>query len=86
WVTGGSQNTALWSNEEYDELIKKAQTTTGDERMEALLEAEKILMEEIPIAPTDFDVAMHLKNPKVKGIVRLPLAITDGLKTAYIEK
>ncbi|MBS4538288.1 peptide ABC transporter substrate-binding protein, partial [Clostridium sp. D2Q-11] len=84
WVTGGSQNTAKWSNEKYDELIKTAQTTSGPERMEAMLEAERILMEEMPVSPTDHSVKIVMENPKVKGIVRLPLQMTDGLYKAYI--
>ncbi|MBS4538014.1 peptide ABC transporter substrate-binding protein, partial [Clostridium sp. D2Q-11] len=81
-----SQNTAKWSNEKYDELIKKAQTTTGDERMEAMLEAERILMDEMPVSPTDHSVRIYLQKDHVKGIVRLPLSITNGYKTAYITK
>ncbi|MGO1478910.1 peptide ABC transporter substrate-binding protein [Senegalia sp. (in: firmicutes)] len=86
WITGGPQNTAGWSNEEYDTLIEKAQTTTGDERMQAMMDAEKILMEEMVVSPTDHSVKIYLQNPKVEGIVRLPLAITNGYKTAYITK
>jgi len=86
WITDGPQNTAGWSNEEYDKLIEKAQTTTGDERMQAMMDAEKILMDEMVVSPTDHSVKIYLQNPKVHGIVRLPLAITNGYKTAYITK
>ncbi|MTI65404.1 MAG: peptide ABC transporter substrate-binding protein [Firmicutes bacterium] len=86
WVTGGSQNTANWSNEEYDKLIKKAQTTSGEERMQAMLDAEKILLDEFPIAPYDFSVRSRLQKPYVKGVIRLPLQMTNGLKYAYIAK
>lgn len=87
WVTDGPQNTAGWSNEEYDELIKTAQTTNdSEERMNAMLEAEKILMEELPVAPQDHSVAVLLENPKLKGVVRLPLQVTDGLYKAYFVK
>ncbi|WP_130806114.1 peptide ABC transporter substrate-binding protein [Senegalia massiliensis] len=86
WITDGPQNTAGWSNEEYDKLIEKAQTTTGEERMQAMMDAEKILMDEMVVSPTDHSVKIYLQNPKVHGIVRLPLAITNGYKTAYITK
>ena len=86
WTTESSQNTTNWSSEEYDKLIEKAQTTTGDERMNAMLEAEKILVEEMPVAPYNFDVATKAQQPYVKGIKRLPLQITEGLKNAYILK
>ncbi|MTI65512.1 MAG: peptide ABC transporter substrate-binding protein [Firmicutes bacterium] len=84
WIKDGSQNMTNWSNPQYDKLIKKAQTTTGDERMEAMLEAEKILMEELPIAPHDFGVKVYIEKPYVKGVVRLPLQILQGLKHAYV--
>jgi oligopeptide transport system substrate-binding protein len=86
WITGGPQNTAGWSSEEYDELIKKAQTTTGDERMQAMMDAEKILMDELPISPVNHSVDVLLENPKMKGVVRLPLQVTDGLYKAYLTK
>ncbi|NBI07227.1 peptide ABC transporter substrate-binding protein [Senegalia massiliensis] len=86
WITDGPQNTAGWSNAEYDELIKTAQTTTGEERMQAMMDAEKILIDEMVVSPTDHSVKIYLQNPKVDGIVRLPLAITNGYKTAYITK
>jgi hypothetical protein len=54
--------------------------------MNAMLEAEKILMEELPVAPQDHSVAVLLENPKLKGVVRLPLQVTDGLYKAYFVK
>ncbi|RKD28990.1 peptide ABC transporter substrate-binding protein [Thermohalobacter berrensis] len=85
WITDGSVNDAFWSNEEYDKLIEKAQTTMDPkERMQAMLDAEKILLEEMPIAPYMYDVSLILQRPYVKGMIRLPLQVENGKKYAYI--
>ncbi|MTI70143.1 MAG: peptide ABC transporter substrate-binding protein [Firmicutes bacterium] len=84
WITGGSQNTTNWSNEEYDKLIKKAQTTSGEERMQAMLDAEEILLEEAPIAPFFYDAVVLAERDYVEGVIRLPLQVTNGLKYAKI--
>ncbi|MGG0719087.1 peptide ABC transporter substrate-binding protein [Robertmurraya massiliosenegalensis] len=55
WLTGGGNNNMDYGNEQYDNLIKEAQTTLAlspVERYEALAEAERILLEEdAAIAP-----------------------------------
>jgi len=55
FVTGGSQNDGMWSNARYDELVETAKST-GDQkvRMEAMHEAEKILIDEMAIMPIYF--------------------------------
>ncbi|QIB27392.1 peptide ABC transporter substrate-binding protein [Caloranaerobacter azorensis] len=84
WVTNGGNNDAFWSNAKYDELIEKAINSTGDERMEYMLEAEKLLMEEMPIAPTYFRARNFLQRPYVKGIARFPVGVDIEYKWAYI--
>ena len=55
FVTKGGNNDTGWANKKYDELIDKAKNS-GDPkvRMQAMHEAEKILMAEMPIAPIYF--------------------------------
>ncbi|RKD28991.1 peptide ABC transporter substrate-binding protein [Thermohalobacter berrensis] len=85
WITNGEFNDPGWSNEEYDKLIEKAQTTMDPkERMQAMLDAEKILMEEMPISPYMFAVDRIVQRPYVKGMIRLPLQVENGKKYAYI--
>ncbi|KPU27002.1 peptide ABC transporter substrate-binding protein [Caloranaerobacter sp. TR13] len=84
WVTDGGNNDAFWSNAKYDELIEKAVNSTGDERMEYMLEAEKLLMEEMPISPTYFRARNFLQKPYVKGIARFPVGVSTEYKWAYI--
>ncbi|WP_069650255.1 peptide ABC transporter substrate-binding protein [Caloranaerobacter ferrireducens] len=84
WVTDGGNNDAFWSNAKYDELIEKAVNSTGDERMEYMLEAEKLLMEEMPISPTYFRARNFLQKPYVKGVARFPVGVDTEYKWAYI--
>lgn len=84
FITGGGHNDAYWSNTRYDELIRKATITTGDERMEALLEAEKILMDEMPISPLYFRARNFVQRPYVKGVVRFPVGVDNEFKWTYI--
>ena len=84
WVTGGGNNTAYWTNAKYDALIEKATTTTGDERMQAMMDAEKILMEELPIAPVYFKARNFVAKDYVKGVVRFPVGLDNEYKWAYL--
>ena len=52
WVTDGGNNDTGWSNAEYDALIAKAAVATDiQERVDAFIECEKILVEEVPVLP-----------------------------------
>lgn len=75
FVTGGGNNYSKWSNKKYDALIAKAQSTNDQaERVKAMQEAEKILMEEMPIAPIYFYTRQVLEKDYVKGAVRTVLS------------
>lgn len=74
WVTGGGLNNANWSNAQYDELINKVRMSgDNEERFRLMHEAEKILMEEQPIAPLYYYQDLYLKNPKLQGFYDSPL-------------
>ncbi|MFT4417225.1 peptide ABC transporter substrate-binding protein [Fredinandcohnia humi] len=69
WVTDGPYNDANWSNTEYDELINTAKTSLDPEvRMKAMHDAEKILMDEMPIIPVYFYTKPFTVKPHVTGI------------------
>ena len=74
WMTTSGNNDSKWSNTQFDSLIKKAKAT-GDQkvRMQAMHDAEKILMDEMPIAPIYFYTDPYLLNTDLKGIVVTPL-------------
>jgi len=69
WVTDGPYNDANWSNAEYDELVNVAKTSMDQaERMQAMHDAEKILMDEMPIIPVYFYTKPFTVKPHVTGI------------------
>lgn len=85
FVTGGGNNYPKWSNAEYDALIKKAKATNDhDERIKAMQEAEKLLIEEMPIAPVYFYTRVYMEKPYVKGAWRNVFTSTDYSR-AWIE-
>lgn len=86
FVTGGGFNDPKWSNKAYDEAIKFAKSTPDVEaRMNKMLEAEKILMDEVPIAPVYFGGYAFVQKPYVKGVVDHPFGPDADYKWAYIE-
>ena len=70
WVTGGGNNEAGYSNAEYDKLIADAkQTADINEKYKLLQEAEKILMEDMPIIPLYYYTKVRAINPSIKGLI-----------------
>jgi oligopeptide transport system substrate-binding protein len=68
FVTGGENNSTGFSNSEYDKLIADAaKEPDADKRMRMLEQAERILMEEMPIIPIYFYVSRNLVKPYVRG-------------------
>lgn len=76
FVTNGGQNQTHWSNAEYDRLIAEAARTPGQpQRFELYQRAEKILLDEAPIAPVFFGTRSYLISPRVKNWVPSLLGI-----------
>tara|TARA_S200000501_G_scaffold106085_1_gene99519 strand:+ start:7926 stop:9542 length:1617 start_codon:yes stop_codon:yes gene_type:complete len=66
--TGRGNNRTGWSNLEFDELVGRANATVDqDERYRLLSEAEKILIDELPIIPVYTYVRSYQLSPDVKG-------------------
>ena len=58
-----------YSSEEYDELINLAATTNaGESRLDILRQAEKAMLEDMPIIPIYFYVSQHLIKPRISGL------------------
>ncbi|AXZ23940.1 peptide ABC transporter substrate-binding protein [Staphylococcus warneri] len=88
-TTGNSQNNTAWSNKEYDKLIKDANgklLQNEDERNATLQKAERILLNEAPVAPVYQKGEAHLTNPQVKGLVYHMVGPDTTLKDVYIDK
>ena len=68
WTTGNGNNDTGWSNERYDELIKKAQVEASTrQRRLYLQEAEQLLLEEGPIIPIYFYTNNMLASRHLEG-------------------
>ena len=67
-VTGRGNNQTGWSNEEYDNLlIAAANSTTQVQRFNHFYEAEKILMDEMPIIPIYTYTRIYMLHEDVQG-------------------
>ena len=67
-VTDRGNNQTGWSNKKYDDLlIKAANSTTQEQRFYNFYEAEKILMDEMPIIPIYTYTRIYMLHEDVKG-------------------
>lgn len=79
-------NVGHWKNGKYDELVRKSLTNPDfKKRSKDLIEAEKILLEEAPIAPIHYEGKVYLQKQYVKDVVRHPTGAELSLKWAYIK-
>ncbi|MDA8353714.1 MAG: peptide ABC transporter substrate-binding protein [Firmicutes bacterium] len=79
-------NRGDWSNKDYDELIEKAKKNSDyKKRAKQLVEAEKILHDEVPIAPLYYAGKVFLQKKYVKDLVRHPVGAEISLKWAYLD-
>ncbi len=68
FTTGNGNNDTGWSNLEYDRLLEAAFRSRSEaEHFQYLLEAEDILLDELPIAPVYWYTRIYMKDPRVKN-------------------
>ncbi len=61
-------NTGAYKSDEYDSLVELAKTTTDqDERTDAMVKAEKILMDDMPIAPLYISNSSEIVSDNLSG-------------------
>ncbi len=69
FVTGGGNNETGWSNAAYDRLIAEAaRETDPDRRMAVLREAERLLLDDVPIMPIYYYTSTFLVRPGLEGV------------------
>lgn len=79
-------NYGKWTNAAFDEALENsARELDASERQKYLVEAERILMEEMPIIMTSFSTKTYLQNPRIKDMIMSPMGIAD-FTWAYIEE
>ncbi|MDO5301627.1 MAG: peptide ABC transporter substrate-binding protein [Tissierellia bacterium] len=75
FMTDNPQNDSSYNSEEYDTLMKTAASTNDAKvRMDSMKEAEKILMNDLPIVPVYFYTAPRMEKPYVSGVFNNPLS------------
>jgi oligopeptide transport system substrate-binding protein len=78
WATGNGNNYTGWKNEQYDQFIDTARITTNAKtRYQALHNAEKLLMEEMPVIPIYFYTRPYIVKPWVKGVHYSAVGLVD---------
>lgn len=78
FITDSSMNRTAWSNAEYDELISKIKNEVDEEvRWELLKQADKLLMDEMPVVPIYYYNDVTLEKPGVTNILRHPVGYID---------
>lgn len=89
FVTGNSYNRGGYSNAEYDALVEASGSTDAadsDKRWTDMVKAEKILLDEMGVAPVYQKAEAHLRNEKVKGVVAHGAGATYDYKWTYISE
>ncbi|HEX3029310.1 MAG TPA: peptide ABC transporter substrate-binding protein [Clostridia bacterium] len=80
FIKGSGNNDPGFDNAEYNSLVAKAQNEADEKkRMQILHDAEKILMDELPIIPLDFTVEYTMQKDNVKGIYTSPLGVVFAM-------
>jgi len=86
WISESSFNYPNWKNPQYDDLIKKAQAEPDQKkRMDYLVNAEKVLMDEMPMAPLIFRGKANLTKSYVKNFQWRVFGPDYELKETYIQ-
>jgi ABC-type oligopeptide transport system substrate-binding subunit len=76
--TGGPNNPTGWSDPRYDALLDRAALApTPTDRAALLHEAERLLIDEMPICPLFFYTTTYLQRPGLEGVVRNRLGRID---------
>jgi oligopeptide transport system substrate-binding protein len=73
WIAGTFENYAEYSDARYDELIKASlREMDRAKRISYLLEAEEILMRDLPVLPLYYYATPYMQSARVKGIYISP--------------
>jgi oligopeptide transport system substrate-binding protein len=87
--TGVSYNRGRYSNAEYDKLVKAAGTTNANDpekRWENMVDAEKVIMDDMGVIPIYQKAEAHLRAEKVKDVGFHPAGAQYDYKWTYISE
>lgn len=89
FVTGGAYNRGRYSNGQYDQLVKDSGTKNAgnpEKRWNNMIDAEKLLMDDMGVAPVYQKAEAHLRSEKVKGVVVHGAGARYDYKWTYISE
>jgi oligopeptide transport system substrate-binding protein len=73
-----------WENKEYQALIERSYTETGDLRLATLSEAQALIIEDAPVIPVFHHTFLYAKQPNVHGIWLSKIGVLD-FKHTFID-
>lgn len=84
FTTNGGNNQTGWSNASYDAAVAKAKSSADPKvRIPAMHDAEKILMDQMPVMPIYFYVNNFVQKPYLKDVGYSPLGFVD-FRSAWV--
>jgi len=85
FITGSGNNTTGWVSYEYDRLLKEAAAAlSAPERMTAIHQAEKILLEELPVLPLYQYTKVYAVRDGIEGLFVSPLGTGFDFKGVFV--
>ena len=84
-LDGNSNNYGKYYSEEYEEIMDKVSTEADvDARWQYMINAEKVIMADLPDIPVFEKGTSALENKKVTGLVHRPVGVPYTFH--YVEK
>lgn len=81
-ITGNGMNDTNWHHVQFTQLLEASLLEANElKRKQLLLEAEQILVDEMPIAPLYHYAFDYVKKPYIQNVVLSPLGIADFKET-----
>ncbi|MCL6450046.1 MAG: peptide ABC transporter substrate-binding protein [Acetobacteraceae bacterium] len=87
WTKDNGNNNTGWWHPDFEAMVASAKAT-GDQkvRFETMHKLEKLLMDEMPIAPIYFYTDPYMVQPYVAGMVKYSFGPSIDFKNAYVTK
>ncbi|ALS02561.1 peptide ABC transporter substrate-binding protein [Enterococcus silesiacus] len=89
FVTGGPYNRGCFSNEKYNQLVEDSgnkDASDPEKRWADMIAAEKLLIDEMGVAPVYQKAEAHMRNQKVKGVIAHGAGARYDYKWTYISE